>query len=51
MPLFWIDTLVFSYSDLHAAKHWAKAFECKEVAVPPDWDDPLPSDVALIPRR
>lgn len=22
-------------------------FDCKEVAVPPDWDEPLPSDIAL----
>jgi uncharacterized glyoxalase superfamily protein PhnB len=48
MPLFWTESIVLSYSDVSAAKQWwATAFECKEVPVPPDWDEPLPSDVAL----
>lgn len=48
MPLFWTESVVLSYSDVNAAKRWwATAFECKEVPVPPDWDEPLPSDVAL----
>jgi hypothetical protein len=48
MPLFWTDSIVLSYSDVNAAKRWwATAFDCKEVAVPPDWDEPLPSDAAL----
>lgn len=46
--LFWTDSIVLSYSDVVAAKKWwIMAFDCKEVMVPPDWDDPLPSDVAL----
>lgn len=48
MSLFWTDSIVLSYSDVSAAKQWwTAAFDCKEVAVPPDWDEPLPSDVAL----
>lgn len=48
MRLFWADSVVLSYSDVNAAKQWwARAFDCKEVAVPQEWDDPLPSDVAL----
>jgi catechol 2,3-dioxygenase-like lactoylglutathione lyase family enzyme len=48
MPLFWTDSIVLSCSDVNAAKQWwVTAFDCKEVAVPPDWDEPLPSDVAL----
>jgi hypothetical protein len=42
-----------SYSDVVAAKKWwIMAFDCNEVMIPPDWDDPLPSDVALrLPGR
>ena len=48
MPLFWADSIVLSYSDVAAAKQWWMiAFDCKEVEVPSDWDNPLPSDVAL----
>jgi len=48
MALFWTDSLVMSYSDVSSAKQWwIRAFDCKEADVPPDWDDPLPSDVAL----
>ena len=48
VPLFWTDSIVLSYSDVVAAKKWwAMAFDCEEVMMPPDWDDPLPSDVAL----
>ncbi len=49
MPLFWTDSIVVSYADVDAAKRWwIKAFGCKEVEVPEDWDEPLPSDVALM---
>jgi hypothetical protein len=48
MRFFWADSVGLSYSDVNAAKQWwATAFDCKEVAVPQEWDDPLPSDVAL----
>ena len=37
-----------SYVDVATAKKWwITAFDCEEVAVPPDWDDTLTSDVAL----
>lgn len=48
MPLFWADSIVMSYCDVNAAKQWwIAAFDCKQVPVPEDWDEPLPSDVAL----
>ena len=48
MALFRTDSLVFFYSDVEAAKQWwMKAFDCKATKVPPDWDNPLPSDIAL----
>ena len=48
MPLFHTDSVTLSYSNVEAAKQWwMNAFECKQVRVPPDWDNPLPSDVAL----
>jgi hypothetical protein len=47
MPLFWTDSIVMSYSDVNAAKQWwITAFDCKQVPVPDDWDEPLPSDIA-----
>jgi hypothetical protein len=40
--------VVLSYSNIDAAKRWwIDAFDCKVAKVPPDWDNPLPSDVAL----
>jgi hypothetical protein len=48
MALFWADSLVLYCSNVESAKQWSmKTFDCKQVKVPPDWDDPLPSDVAL----
>src|SRR5262245_48003610 len=48
MPLFWTDSIVLCYADVANAKSWwITAFDCKEVKVPSDWDDSLPSDVAL----
>lgn len=42
------DGVYFACSDLGAAKHfWIEIFGCSETSVPPDWDDPLPSDIAL----
>jgi hypothetical protein len=48
MALFRTDSLALSYSDLEQAKRWwIDAFECKAMKVPPNWDNQLPSDVAL----
>jgi hypothetical protein len=42
------DSIVLCYRDVNAAKQWwINVFDCKEVPVPPDWDNKLPSDVAL----
>jgi hypothetical protein len=47
-PLFGTDSIVLSYSNLDAAKKWwIDTFDCKVVKAPRDWDNPLPSDVAL----
>jgi len=47
--LFYKDSLVVCYSNLEAAREWwVRTFDVKPVGVPVDWDDPLPSDVALI---
>ena len=49
MGLFHTDSVALCYSNVEAAKQWwMDAFGCKAVKVPPDWDNPLPSDVALI---
>ena len=48
MGLFSADSLVMCYSNIEVAKRWwIEVFECKQVEVPADWDDSLPSDVAL----
>jgi catechol 2,3-dioxygenase-like lactoylglutathione lyase family enzyme len=48
MPSFHADSVALSYSNVEAAKQWwIKVFDCKVEKVPPDWDNPLPSDVAL----
>ncbi len=45
---FYTDSLALTYVSVEAAKQWwIKAFDCKVATVPPDWDNPLPSDVAL----
>ena len=42
------DSVVLSYSNLEAAKKWwIDAFDCKVAKVPSDWDNHLPSDIAL----
>jgi|SRR5579859_2107635 len=42
------DPIVLCYSNVEAAKRWwIKTFDCKQVPVPTDWDNPCPSDVAL----
>jgi hypothetical protein len=48
MALFRTDLVSLCYSNVEAAKQWwVNAFDCKQVTVPPDWDNALPSDVAL----
>lgn len=49
---FYTDSVALSYSDVQAAKQWwVNAFDCKVVKVPSDWDNHLPSDIALtLPR-
>jgi hypothetical protein len=48
MGLFHTDSVVLSYSNVEGAKQWwIDTFGCKVVRVPQDWDNPLPSDVAL----
>jgi catechol 2,3-dioxygenase-like lactoylglutathione lyase family enzyme len=48
MPLFWTDSIVVCYSNVNAAKRWwIEVFDCSEAKQPSDWDNPLPSDVAL----
>jgi hypothetical protein len=48
MALFWTDNVVICCSNVGLCKKWwMDMFECKEVKVPEDWDDTLPSDVAL----
>jgi hypothetical protein len=48
MGLYRADSVALSYSSIEAAKQWwIDTFGCKVVRVPQDWDNPLPSDVAL----
>jgi hypothetical protein len=48
MGLFHADSVVLSYSNVESAKQWwIDTFGCQVVRVPQDWDNPLPSDVAL----
>lgn len=48
MALFRTDSLAFCYLNLEQAKRWwIDAFDCRAMKVPLDWDNRLPSDVAL----
>jgi hypothetical protein len=48
MALFRTDSVVLTYSNIEGAKQWwIDAFDCKVAKAPSDWDNPLPSDVAL----
>lgn len=48
MALFRTDSVTLRYSNIEAAKQWwIDTFDCKSVKVPDDWDNPLPSDVAM----
>jgi hypothetical protein len=45
---FYTDSLAFAYSNIEAATQWwIETFGCKVAKVPADWDNTLPSDVAL----
>ena len=45
---FYTDSLVLTYTHVEAAKQWwIDTFDCKVAKVPAEWDNPLPSDVAL----
>ena len=47
MALVWTDSIVMLYSDPEAfTRWWGEMFGCKQVGLP-DWDNPLPSDIAL----
>src|ERR1700722_12470881 len=52
MAQFWREYICLQYSDLEAAKRgWGVTFGCKRVPLP-DWDNRLPSDVAMtLPGR
>ena len=46
--MFWTDSITLCYSNIEAAKRWwIETFGCKQVGRSENWDDPLPSDVAL----
>ena len=46
---FWTESLVLWYANVRAARDWwITTFDCEEATEKPDWDDLLPSDVALI---
>jgi len=48
MGLFHTDSVALTYSNVESAKQWwIDTFGCKVVRVPHEWDNPLPSDVAL----
>ena len=48
MSLFYAESVALTYSNVEAAKRWwVETFDCQVAKVPPDWDCPLPSDVAL----
>jgi hypothetical protein len=48
MALFHTHNLVLVCANVQDEAHWwIETFDCKEAKPPADWDDPLPSDVAL----
>ena len=48
MALFQTESITLCCSNVEAAKQWwIEAFDCKQAKVPADWDEHLPSDVAL----
>ena len=49
MALFYFDVTELCYSDLQAAKRWwIETFDCRQVPIPPNWEDICPSDIALL---
>jgi len=48
MGLFHTDSVALTYSNVESAKQWwIDTFGCNLVRVPKEWDNTLPSDVAL----
>ena len=48
MGLFRADSVALTYSNVEGAKQWwIDTFGCEVVKIPQDWDNSLPSDVAL----
>lgn len=48
MALFWTDSITLCCSNVEACKKWwIESLECKQAEVPGDWDNVLPSAVAL----
>jgi catechol 2,3-dioxygenase-like lactoylglutathione lyase family enzyme len=46
--MFWTESITLCCSNVETTKRWwIETFGCRMRKVPPDWDDPLPSDVAL----
>ena len=42
------DSISLACANLELAKQWwTRTFDCEQAAVPADWDNPLPFDVAL----
>lgn len=49
MGMFFVDSASLDCTSVDTAKQWwIRMFDCRAVTPPEDWDDPLPSDVALI---
>ena len=45
---FYTDSLAFTYTNIEAAKRWwIETLGCKIAKIPANWDNTLPSDVAL----
>jgi catechol 2,3-dioxygenase-like lactoylglutathione lyase family enzyme len=48
MALFSADSIAICCANVDATKRWwIEVFECKPTKLPADWDEPLPSNVAL----
>jgi hypothetical protein len=48
MALFYTEFLSLACANVQSEKRWwISVFGCKETSLPGDWNDPLPSDVAL----
>jgi hypothetical protein len=48
MAMFHAESVTIAYASVEAARDWwTRVFDCYQVPLPADWDDSLPSDVAL----